>query len=77
MIKTSEKLFWHQYPEDYVRSIAKNSEWLMLINNNSSVMIFHLLVFNKIFFYSIRNSIGNSYFDINHSFICIIDYPVL
>lgn len=37
----------------------------MLINNNSSVMIFHLLVFNKIFFYSIRNSIGNSYFDIN------------
>lgn len=49
----------------------------MLINNNSSVMIFHLLVFNKIFFYSIRNSIGNSYFDIKHSFICIIDYLVL
>lgn len=49
----------------------------MLINNNSSVMIFHLFVFNNIFFYSIRNSIGNSYFDINHSFICIIDYLVL
>lgn len=49
----------------------------MFINNNSSVMIFYLLVFNKIFFYFIRNLIGNFYFDINYSFICIIDYLVL